>query len=81
MQMIYRCDLCGLEFSDWGKCYEHEMRHIRPTRIETAENYLQPEDEDYKHPYARYITVKMSDGAIVGYHYCGIVQEPQEEIA
>lgn len=58
---VYKCSLCGKEFSSWNDCFEHENDHIKPLRIKEYGEYY----EQYDYPCT--LVVEMSDGTLVNY--------------
>lgn len=78
MRIVYKCDLCGKEFDHLDECSRHESNHVRPIAIHTIGDYS---DEETCHPYPIFLTVRMSDSALVRYGFGWIVERPKPQLS
>lgn len=73
MKTVYVCEYCGLEFTNFDECFEHENKgHIKPY-------YTKPVRYSPENPtYPEVVRIEMSDGVVVEYTYSRIFKEAEE---
>lgn len=74
---IYICEKCGLEIEDDYKAMlDHERNdHIEPKDFQQPQATFCCDDSRYPD----FVTVKMRDGAVARYEYCGVSEQPPEK--
>lgn len=78
MKTIYKCERCGLEFSDQLKCLDHELEdHIEPCGVTVKPLRYLPHGCETNNPdeaqYPVDISVAMTDGSLIEYTFRRII--------
>jgi hypothetical protein len=79
MQEIYRCELCGAEFTGQQICLDHESAHVRPAQGKLVQpiEYI-PENNNAMNtdprPYPMSVHIEMTNGSIVAYEFSYVVE-------
>lgn len=76
-KILYVCELCEKEFSDWDECWTHEEAHIKPVAYGVKPfNYLPPNHLSHgedPQPYPFNVRVPMNDGALIQYTFDQVI--------
>ena len=73
MKTVYICDYCGMEFTDYTACLDHEYKaHLKPRHARAVKYGT----DNPKYP--EVLHVEMPDDAVVEYTYSRMVEPANE---